>query len=57
MEMAGDGIIYAATRAWKWQHGFKEVALAVVATEQDEQATPPPCSSNFRCLKVTCYRL
>ena len=23
MEMAGDGIIYAATRAWKWQHSRK----------------------------------
>ena len=33
--MMGDGREpYAATRAWQWQHGFKEVAMAATATKQ-----------------------
>ena len=26
--------VYAATRAWRWQHEFKEVKLAATATAQ-----------------------
>ena len=38
----GRGSGSTASRKWP---------LAVVATEQDEQATPPPCSSNFMMSK------
>ena len=34
MHLAGGRGVYAATRAWHWQHGFKEVVLAVADAKQ-----------------------
>ena len=34
MHLAGGREVYAATRAWHWQHGFKEVVLAVADAKQ-----------------------